>query len=67
MREVLLSNAQIALIVEGLEILRLHENGNPNDYERAIKTSNCQRLQERLERKLVHFGSGNIGEYADKL
>lgn len=66
-RDVILSDEQIALIVEGLVMLRLHENGNPNDVERVTKTAACERLENRLRGRLERRQQGVGRSYAERL
>jgi ribosomal protein S15P/S13E len=66
-RDVILSNEQIRLIVEGLEMLRFHENGNPNDGNRRMKLADITRLEQRLQRRLLRPGRGHTDNYAEKL
>lgn len=66
-REITVGDEQVELLIEGLIMLRLYENGNPDDTVRVTKTAECERLENRLRRKLAHRGQGNVGNYAEKL
>jgi len=66
-RDVILSDEQLLLIGEGLEMLRLHENGNPNEGEREQKLAKVIRLEERLQQRLVRRRQGHAGNYAESL
>lgn len=65
-REIQLSEEQLLLTVEALEMLRVYQQGF-SDAEGQLKLQEVKRLEDRMRRKLTLKGSGATGRYAAKL